>query len=135
MVYGEPPSMHYWTPFVQHRNHLKAELNQDQRLVEGYIRYLRSNSDSTDAEEMKAEADSISSFGIRDWSREPFEAGCHIWKAGLRVEEAIEELTAFSLHGGSSSNKNVHICGEAYSDFQGFIEGGLRTALRAVEHI
>jgi hypothetical protein len=43
MVYGEPPSMHYWTPFVQQRKHLKAELNQDQRLIEGYLRFLRSN--------------------------------------------------------------------------------------------
>jgi len=135
MVYGEPPSMHYWTPFVQQRNHLKAELNQDQRLIEGYLRYLRANPDNMDTEEMKAEAELISSFGIRDWSREPFEAGCHIWKAGLRVEEAIKELTAFSLNGGSSSNKNIHICGEAYSDFQGFIEGGLRTALQVIRHI
>jgi monoamine oxidase len=91
--------------------------------------------DSADTEEMKAEAELISSFGIRDWGREPFEAGCHIWKAGLDVEEAIKELTAFSLNGESSSNENVHICGEAYSDFQGFIEGGLRTALRAIKQI
>ncbi len=135
MVYGEPPSMHYWTPFVKQQKHLKAELNQDERLVGGYLRFLRSNPDSTDTKDMKAEAELISSFGIRDWSREPFEAGCHIWKAGMRVEEAIEELTAFSLCDEPLSNKNVHICGEAYSDFQGFIEGGLRTALMVIKHI
>jgi monoamine oxidase len=84
---------------------------------------------------MKREAELISTFGIRDWSREPFEAGCHIWKAGVNVEEAIKELTAFPLCGESPSNKNVHICGEAYSDFQGFIEGGLRTALQVIKHI
>ncbi len=134
MVYGEPPSMNYWTPFVQQQKHLKAELNQDPRLIEGYLRYLRSNPESLDAEEIKREAESIRSFGIRDWSREPFEAGCHIWKAGVRVEEAIRELNAFSLQ-GEASNKNVHICGEAYSDFQGFIEGGLRTALKVIKHI
>ncbi len=82
-----------------------------------------------------AEAELISCFGIRDWSREPFEAGCHIWKAGVRVEEAIKELNAFSLHGAPPSNKNIHICGEAYSDFQGFIEGGLRTALNVLKYI
>ena len=84
---------------------------------------------------MEAEAKLISSFGIRDWSREPFEAGCHIWKAGVRVEEAIKQLTAFSLYGASLSNKNVHICGEAYSEFQGFIEGGLREALEVIKRI
>lgn len=138
MVYGDPPSMHYWIPFVQYQEHLKAELNLNQSLVEGYLQYLRSNPDNTDTKEIEAEAESISCFGIRDWSREPFEAGCHIWKAGVNVEEAMEELTSFSLNGMLPSNKNVkniHICGEAYSDFQGFIEGGLRTALRVIKHI
>jgi hypothetical protein len=135
MVYGDPPSMHYWTPFVQQEEHLKAEINLDQRLVEGYTRYLRSNQENEDIEEIETEADLISCFGIRDWSREPFEAGCHVWKAGVNVEEAIKELTAFSLQGELLSNKNVHICGEAYSDFQGFIEGGLRSALQVIKHI
>jgi monoamine oxidase len=135
MVYGEPPSMNYWKPFVQQKEHLKVELNLDQRLVEGYLRYLKSNPDSIDIKEIEAEAESISCFGIRDWSREPFEAGCHVWKFGIRVEEAIKELAAFSLCGASPSNKNIHICGEAYSDFQGFVEGGLRTALLIIKHI
>jgi monoamine oxidase len=135
MVYGDPPSMHYWTPFVQQQEHLKAELNLDKRLVEGYLQYLRSNPDNTDVRKIEAEAELISCFGIRDWSREPFEAGCHIWKAGVRTEEAIKELTAFSLQDSPLSNKNIHICGEAYSDFQGFIEGGLRTALQVIKHI
>jgi hypothetical protein len=34
-----------------------------------------------------------------------------------------------------SATKNVHICGEAYSDFQGFIEGALRSARHVVETI
>lgn len=135
MVYGDPPSMHYWTPFVQHKEHNKAELNLDYRLVEGYLQFLRSDLDSSDVKDMENEAKLISCFGIRDWSREPFEAGCHIWKAGINAEEAIKELTAFSLQGASSSNNNVHICGEAYSDFQGFIEGGLRTSLQVIKII
>lgn len=135
MVYGDPPSMHYWTPFVQHKEHNEAELNLDQRLVEGYLQFLRSDLNNSDVKEMENEAKSISCFGIRDWSREPFEAGCHIWKAGIHAEEAIKELTAFSLTGANSSFKNVHICGEAYSDFQGFIEGGLRTALQVIKTI
>jgi len=130
MVYGEPPTMHYWTPFVHQREHLKAELNGDRRLVNGYLKYLRSDPDSTDQEAIAAEAAQISCFGIRDWSREPFNAGCHFWKAGVRVEDAIKELSMFSLD--ASSPKNVHICGESYSDFQGFIEGGLRTALEVI---
>ncbi|HWR24886.1 MAG TPA: FAD-dependent oxidoreductase [Methanosarcina sp.] len=140
MVYGDPPSMSYWTPFVQQKEHLKAELNLDQRLVEGYLRYLRSNPDNTNFKEMDAKTELISCFGIRDWSRKPFEAGCHIWKAGVHVEEAIKELTAFSppnalFPNTDFHNKNIHICGEAYSDFQGFIEGGLRTSLQVIKNI
>ena len=134
-VYGDSPSMNYWKPFVQQKEHLKAEMNLDQGLVEGYLQYLRSNPDNTDVREIKAEAELISCFGIRDWSREPFEAGCHIWKTGVRVEEAMKELTAFSLYDASLSDKNIHICGEAYSDFQGFIEGSLRTALKVIKNI
>ncbi|WP_229395579.1 FAD-dependent oxidoreductase [Methanosarcina sp. DH1] len=135
MVYCDPPSMRYWTPFVRQQEHLKAELNLDKRLVGGYLQYLRSSPDNTDVRKIEAEAELISCFGIRDWSREPFEAGCHIWKAGIRAEEAIKKLTAFSLPDSPLSNKNIHICGEAYSDFQGFIEGGLRTALQVIKQI
>jgi hypothetical protein len=135
MVYGDRPSMDYWKVFVKREPHVKAELNQDERLLECYLKYLSPNPDTQDPEERKAQLEAITSFGIRDWSREPFEAGCHIWKAGVKVEEAIDELAGFSLSGKSSDNKNLHICGEAYSDFQGFIEGGLRTALRVIEHI
>ncbi len=135
MVYGDSPSRHCWMPFVQGKEHLKAELNCDCRLIEGYLRYLRSNPDSADVDEIRAEAKLISCFGIRDWSREPYEAGCHAWKAGVRVEEAIRELSAFSLPGAHLPDRNVHICGEAYSDFQGFIEGGLRTALKVIKQI
>jgi len=86
MVYGDQPSMNYWTPFVRQKKHLQAELNLDRRLVEGYTRYLRSDPDNKDVKEIEVGAKLISCFGIRDWSREPFEAGCHIWKAGVCVE-------------------------------------------------
>ena len=135
MVYGDKPSMNYWMPFVKNEPHLKAELNQDERLLEQYLKYLSPNPGTDDREEREAQLKAITCFGIHDWSRQPFEAGCHIWKPGAKIEEAINELTGCSLSGSSSECKNVHICGEAYSDYQGFIEGGLRTALTAIEQI
>jgi len=51
----------------------------------------------------------------------------------VKVEAAIDQLTSFSLSGSPSADKNVHICGEAYSDYQGFIEGGLRSAITVVD--
>jgi len=134
MVYGEKPSMDYWKHMARGEAHLKAELNGDQRLLGYYLKYLSKNPGCTGPLGGNPEIDAVTCYGIRDWSREPFEAGCHIWKPGYDVERAIEELTGFGLP-GAERDVNVHICGEAYSDFQGFIEGGLRNALKVVEKV
>ncbi|MBW2099852.1 MAG: FAD-dependent oxidoreductase [Deltaproteobacteria bacterium] len=135
MMYGEEPSMNYWKPFVKTFSHFQAELNQDERLLDCYVQYLSRNPGITDPREQAAQKNAVTCFGIHDWSREPFEAGCHIWKPGVKIEEAIDTLTRFALSGVSFADKNIHICGEAYSDYQGFIEGGLRTARTVVEYI
>jgi hypothetical protein len=133
MIYGDDPSSNYWKPFVRNEPHITAELNEDRQLLDRYMKYLRRNPASEDTEEYKKELENITSFGIHDWGREPYKGGCHIWKPGIDVEQVIDELSAFSLSGTGS--RNVHICGEAYSDFQGFIEGGLRNALKVIEKI
>jgi hypothetical protein len=69
-------------------------------------------------------------FGIRDWSKEPYCAGCHAWKAGVKSWEVRERMKAFALLG--RSRKNIHVCGEAYSGYQGFIEGALQSAEDAI---
>lgn len=76
----------------------------------------------------------IDEWGIRDWGRPPFGAGVHFWKVGVQSKTVIQELTAFSLK-ESGANKNVHICGEAYSEFQGYFEGAIRTANSAIKTI
>jgi hypothetical protein len=70
---------------------------------------------------------SIVSFGIHDWSREPFGGAAHCWRPGADSVKLRELLFGFGLR-GRPEDANVHICGEAYSDFQGFIEGALHTA-------
>jgi hypothetical protein len=78
--------------------------------------------------------ESVHTYGIRDWAREPFGAGCHAWAIGARSWEVLERIKAFWLSGAESNecHGNVHICGEAISDYQGFIEGALRTSRNAV---
>ena len=66
-------------------------------------------------------------YAIRDWSQPPFGAASHAWAPGRNVPDALSRLKAFSLIGRAGVN-NIHICGEAYSDYQGFIEGALRSA-------
>jgi hypothetical protein len=79
-------------------------------------------------------ASSVVTYGIRDWGREPFGAACHAWKAGRRSWEVIDRLSSFHLTDASEAG-SVHICGEAYSDYQGFIEGALRSAEKALSAI
>ena len=70
---------------------------------------------------------SVLAFGIRDWSRPPFGGAAHAWRPGYKAVEVADRLAAFGLV-GREDIENVHVCGEAYSDFQGFIEGALRSA-------
>lgn len=89
---------------------------------------------ATTEERIAKEKTKIVCFGIRDWNRAPFYAGCHSWAAGGRSWEVLARIRSFGLVGRSSFREraNIHICGEALSDYQGFIEGALRTARAAL---
>jgi len=76
----------------------------------------------------------IHDYAIRDWSRAPYGAGCHAWAPGAKSWEVRADLSAFGFS-GQEDVKNLHICGEAYSDYQGFIEGALRSAADAAQTI
>lgn len=78
-------------------------------------------------------ASTTGDYAIRDWSRKPFGAGCHAWGPGSRSWEIRDRLRGFTLSG--DGRPNVHVCGEAFSDYQGFIEGSLRSASDAVATI
>ena len=79
-------------------------------------------------EELERLESSIAEYGIRAWGLKPYGGGAHAWKPEVKSWEVIDRLRSFSLPNDSQDRQNVHICGEAYSDYQGFIEGALRTA-------
>lgn len=76
--------------------------------------------------------DRLLACGMRDWGKEPFGAAAHGWLPGVMSWKHIKFLEAFSLNPDSSEKTNVHVCGEAFSDYQGFIEGSLRSARRVL---
>jgi hypothetical protein len=78
--------------------------------------------------------DSVGDYAIRDWSCDPFGAGCHAWRPRAQSWNVRAHLRAFALPRGAPE-LNIHICGEAYSDYQGFIEGALRSAADVVASI
>jgi predicted NAD/FAD-dependent oxidoreductase len=85
------------------------------------------------AERLADGLDDVLSYGIHDWSGGPFGGAAHCWKPGVDSTVVRAHLSAFAAPG--SSAKNLHVCGEAYSDFQGFIEGALRSGKHVAELI
>lgn len=92
-----------------------------------------------DPEQTAKCATRVRAYGIRDWSAPPFGGAAHFWLPRSHcvtpTATSRDVLIAFGLQGREGGVENVHICGEAYSDFQGFIEGALRTAEEVVEAI
>ena len=83
-------------------------------------------------EELKG---TIEDFGIHDWGKEPYHGAGHVWRPNAKSWEVLARLRAFSLINDQEKHKNIHICGEAYSDHQGFIEGALRSAQGVLDWI
>ncbi len=101
---------------------------------EDWVAALR-NSDAPlpDEELVELELPHVLSYGVRDWSRKPYVGAAHVWRPGADPVSISKQLRAFALEG--STKNNVHVCGEAYSDFQGFIEGALRSARQVCDEI
>jgi monoamine oxidase len=58
----------------------------------------------------------------RDWQQDPFGGGYHAWDAGVSVKDVMPYMRA-PLPG-----EGIHVCGECYSDLQGWIEGAFCVA-------
>jgi monoamine oxidase len=114
MVYADRPYLSFWSQYLRKGYEARAEINGDQGLPLAFSRL------------MGIDPKRIVSYGIRHWGTEPYGAACHLWKPGIKPWRVQEKVAAFSL--GRNGPANVHICGEAFSDYQGFIEGALRTA-------
>ena len=63
----------------------------------------------------------------KDWSVDPFGGGYHAWRAGVDVREAMSFMRC------PNKNESVYICGEAYSDQQGWVEGAFCVAERMLQ--
>ncbi|MCB9640636.1 MAG: FAD-dependent oxidoreductase [Myxococcales bacterium] len=58
----------------------------------------------------------------RDWADEPFGGAINLWNIHYKSWEVIPAITQ------PEASAPVYICGEAYSDEQGWVEGALSTA-------
>lgn len=75
-------------------------------------------------------------YGIRDWGRAPFSGAAHLWRPERKywvVMRRLAQTDVLDDHGHAMGS--VHVCGEAYSDYHGFIEGPLRSAAYVLHRI
>jgi len=64
----------------------------------------------------------VNNAAFRDWGQDPFGGGWNSWNIGAKSWEVKEQITR------PLENIPLHICGEAYSDAQGWVEGALQSA-------
>jgi monoamine oxidase len=130
MAYTDRPGTQFWADYLprseeQDEAEKWSKNKSNPRLVSKFEQYLLENK----VRNFKRE--NLLAYGIRDWSRDPYGAACHAWRPGRKSWEVIGRLKAFPL--AKRRLRNVHVCGEAYSDYQGFIEGALRSAASVLE--
>lgn len=150
MIYMDRPALQFWTDYLPDANerrqdratvwHLdpRARRSEEQlpnrRLWKRWVQYCR------DYEHNDFTADRLLAVGIRDWGKEPFGGAVHVWRPRRRSWEVMTRLVAFGLTDpagtspGTASVHNVHVIGDAYSDYQGFIEGALRSTGRLLTY-
>jgi hypothetical protein len=116
MIYGDVPSLAYWTSFVDQKGgedgcsfSTRPQRDCNPHLKNHAVQYLQRI--FPDAQF------TVLHYGILDWSAEPHNSGIHLWKPGYESERVMKQLRSFGDEG------RAHICGETYSNYQGFIEG------------
>lgn len=159
LVYTDRPATEYWNLYITKPDqHDRAEIDSNEELKNQFARFLAKElkraliSPDTDKHALKLTvaaqqsfkglseaacakkiADSVVTYGIRDWERSPYGAANHSWRPGIQSRRVQNLLKAFPLTG--SRLANVHICGEAFSDYSGFIEGALNSAHLVIDAI
>jgi len=101
-------------------NRLETE-NVTQQLIDEVTRQL-AEIHGVDAEKIRPKE-----VFFKDWSDDPFGGGWNFWNIGVKSPEVMQSIIQ-----PCKDDKNVpiplYICGDAYSNWQGWVEGALETA-------
>lgn len=71
----------------------------------------------------------VQNAAFRDWGDDPFGGGWNSWNIGVKSWEVKEKIIQ------PLDDRPMYICGEAYSDAQGWVEGALQTADMLLEKL
>lgn len=141
MLYTDRPAASFWANYVPDRTQKdidelcrppgqgsKAIETLRARMKSRFIEYVQQN------EGVNLTADDIIWCGIMDWGREPYGAASHAWRPNSEYWKTLSALADWRLT-SQANTAHLHVCGEAYSDYHGFIEGALRSAVHVLTQI
>lgn len=131
-IYGDIPSINFWNTCLRglqslsssdnlslnDNHHSHETTNQKELLMYHIDKCLNKLFPSNNCE--------IKHFSIVNWSNEPWCTGVHFWKPGYQSTKIMKKLHKIG---------NVHICGETFSTYQGFIEGALISVDQVIQSI
>ena len=63
----------------------------------------------------------------KDWTMDPYGGGYHAWKANYDIQEVMQYMR------NPDKAESIFVCGEAYSDQQGWVEGAFCVAENMLE--
>lgn len=114
MIYGDEPSLHYWRSFLKRDSGCLPHRGHNERMKDVLLKYLGAMFPGAGG------WFEIVDYSILDWSS--IGTGVHMWRPGYVSADVAEQLKSFG------KNDRLHVCGETYSTYQGFLEGCIRTA-------
>ncbi|HEX2204403.1 MAG TPA: hypothetical protein VHG91_13925, partial [Longimicrobium sp.] len=71
----------------------------------------------------------VRNAAFRDWGDDPFGGGWNSWNIGVQSDQVQKEIAQ------PDPQVPVYICGEAYSDAQGWVEGALQSTDRVLQKL
>lgn len=136
MLYTDSPASSFWANYVPPGAQLDANDSNlsplkpalAARLLKKLVRYVNDNRDA------QSSVKDIAWYGIRDWAREPYGAANHAWRPERKYWVVMRRLADVGAR-QTIPRPSLHICGEAYSDYHGFIEGALRSSVYVLHRI
>ncbi|WP_236181497.1 flavin monoamine oxidase family protein [Pseudomonas sputi] len=135
MFYTDLPAQAFWSNYVPPGKQMSVSYKDgpdnplpeatEKRLLDKIVQYISENN----VPDLKK--DDILWWGIRDWGRFPYGGANHMWRPERKYWHVMGRLGEIT----TDTPARIHICGEAYSDYHGFIEGALRSASYTVHRI
>lgn len=125
-IYGDFPSINFWNTCLRRKAQLSSSDNtfNDDDITKSHRELLIDHIQRSLKKLFPEKNCELKHYSIINWSNPPLSTGVHFWRPGYQSLQIMDKLHKLG---------NVHICGETFSTYQGFIEGALISVDKVVE--